>query len=54
MFIKEPSGAQQLSPERFSFLQFVVLEEHQQPKNGRLPAAGTNGTVVEAGLSSSL
>nr|P07522.2 RecName: Full=Pro-epidermal growth factor; Short=EGF; Contains: RecName: Full=Epidermal growth factor; Flags: Precursor [Rattus norvegicus]AAB60436.1 preproepidermal growth factor [Rattus norvegicus] len=33
---------------------FVVLEEHQQPKNGRLPAAGTNGAVVEAGLSSSL
>ncbi|XP_031231333.1 pro-epidermal growth factor [Mastomys coucha] len=31
---------------------FVVLEEHQEPKNGSLPAV--NSTVVDAGLSSSL
>lgn len=52
MFIEVASGSHQLSPEPFSFLQFVVLEEHQEPKNGSLPAV--NSTVVDAGLSSSL
>ncbi|XP_052035224.1 pro-epidermal growth factor [Apodemus sylvaticus] len=33
---------------------FVVLEEHQEPKNGSLPVAGTNGAVVDAGPPSSL
>ncbi|EDL12238.1 epidermal growth factor, isoform CRA_b [Mus musculus] len=33
---------------------FVVLEKHQDPKNGSLPADGTNGAVVDAGLSPSL
>ena len=48
------SRSQQLSSEPFSFLQFVVLEKHQDPKNGSLPADGTNGAVVDAGLSPSL
>ncbi|KAH0500763.1 Pro-epidermal growth factor [Microtus ochrogaster] len=33
---------------------FVVLEEHQDPKNGSLPVADPNGPTVDAGLSSSL
>ncbi|XP_051021530.1 pro-epidermal growth factor [Acomys russatus] len=33
---------------------FVVLEEHQDPKNGNLPAVGTNGPAVDAALPSSL
>uniref|UniRef100_A0A8C2M914 Epidermal growth factor n=1 Tax=Cricetulus griseus TaxID=10029 RepID=A0A8C2M914_CRIGR len=41
-----------LSP--WSFLQFVVLEEHQDPKGGSLPVAGPNGPEVDAGLSSNL
>lgn len=54
MFIKVTSASQQLSSEPFSLLQFVVLEEHQEPKNGSLPVAGTNGAVVDAGPPSSL
>lgn len=38
----------------FSFLQFVVLEEHQDPKNGSLSVAGTNDPAVDTGLSSNL
>lgn len=33
---------------------FVVLEEHQDPKNGSLPVADPNGPTVDAGLSSNL
>lgn len=54
MFIKVASGSQQLPSEHFSFLQFVVLEEHQEPKNGSLPVAGANSAVVDAGPPSSL
>ncbi|XP_059122206.1 pro-epidermal growth factor [Peromyscus eremicus] len=33
---------------------FVVLEEHQDPKNRSLSVAGTNGPTVDTGLSSNL
>ncbi|KAK7814566.1 hypothetical protein U0070_005869, partial [Myodes glareolus] len=33
---------------------FVVLKEHQDPKNGSLPVADPNGPIVDAGLSSNL
>lgn len=33
---------------------FVVLKEHQDPKNGSLPVADPNGPTVDTGLSSNL
>lgn len=54
MLIKVTCELQRYPLSPWSFLQFVVLEEHQDPKGGSLPVAGPNGPEVDAGLSSNL
>lgn len=54
MLITVTCELQRYPPFSLFFLQFVVLKEHEDPKNGSLPVADPNGPIVDAGLSSNL